>query len=119
GLVAAGLYPNPLPYADVVTTTTHKTLRRPPGGLILAKAIAEIAKKRNAALLPRAQGGPMLPHIPGPPAPSAIPAAAAPPADPGPAVSSPTSAKLWSCSTSSRRSYPQRHSNSWASPVPT
>src|SRR5476651_2561481 len=62
GLVAAGLYPNPLPYADVVTTTTHKTLRGPRGGLILAQANAEIEKKLNSAVFPGAQGGP-LEHV--------------------------------------------------------
>ena len=62
GLVAAGLYPNPLPYADVVTTTTHKTLRGPRGGLILAKSNAEIEKKLNAAVFPGAQGGPLM-HV--------------------------------------------------------
>lgn len=62
GLVAAGLYPNPLPYADVVTTTTHKTLRGPRGGLILAKANPEIEKKLNAAVFPGGQGGPLM-HI--------------------------------------------------------
>jgi glycine hydroxymethyltransferase len=62
GLVAAGLYPNPLPYADVVTTTTHKTLRGPRGGLILAKANPEIEKKLNAAVFPGAQGGPLM-HV--------------------------------------------------------
>ncbi len=62
GLVAAGLYPNPLPYADVVTTTTHKTLRGPRGGLILAKANEEIEKKLNAAVFPGAQGGPLM-HV--------------------------------------------------------
>jgi glycine hydroxymethyltransferase len=62
GLVAAGLYPNPLPYADVVTTTTHKTLRGPRGGLILAKANADIEKKLNAAVFPGAQGGPLM-HV--------------------------------------------------------
>ncbi len=49
GLVAAGLYPNPIPFADVVTTTTHKTLRGPRGGLILARANEEIEKKLNSA----------------------------------------------------------------------
>ena len=62
GLVAAGLYPNPLPYADVVTTTTHKTLRGPRGGLILAQANEEIEKKLNSAVFPGAQGGPLM-HV--------------------------------------------------------
>jgi glycine hydroxymethyltransferase len=62
GLVAAGLYPNPLPYADVVTTTTHKTLRGPRGGLILAKADAELEKKLNSAVFPGQQGGPLM-HV--------------------------------------------------------
>ena len=62
GLVAAGLYPNPLPYADVVTTTTHKTLRGPRGGLILAKHDEELEKKLNAAVFPGVQGGPLM-HV--------------------------------------------------------
>ncbi|MGH8349258.1 MAG: serine hydroxymethyltransferase [Pseudomonas sp.] len=62
GLVATGLYPNPLPYADVVTTTTHKTLRGPRGGLILARANAELEKKFNAAVFPGGQGGPLM-HV--------------------------------------------------------
>src|SRR4051812_7303540 len=62
GLVAAGLYPNPLPFADIVTTTTHKTLRGPRGGLILAKANEEIEKKLNSAVFPGAQGGPLM-HV--------------------------------------------------------
>ena len=62
GLVAAGLYPNPVPFADVVTTTTHKTLRGPRGGLILARANADIEKKLNAAVFPGAQGGPLM-HV--------------------------------------------------------
>ncbi len=60
GLVAAGLHPNPVPYADVVTTTTHKTLRGPRGGLILCKA--EFAKAIDKAIFPGMQGGP-LEHI--------------------------------------------------------
>ncbi len=62
GLIAAGIYPNPVPYADVVTTTTHKTLRGPRGGLILARANEEIEKKLNSAVFPGAQGGP-LEHV--------------------------------------------------------
>ncbi|MBU1283176.1 MAG: serine hydroxymethyltransferase [Gammaproteobacteria bacterium] len=62
GLVAAGLYPNPIPFADVVTTTTHKTLRGPRGGLILAKANPDIEKKLNSAVFPGAQGGPLM-HV--------------------------------------------------------
>ena len=61
GLVAAGLHPSPMPYADVVTTTTHKTLRGPRGGLILTNN-EEIAKKINKAIFPGIQGGPLL-HI--------------------------------------------------------
>lgn len=60
GLVAAGLHPNPVPVADVVTTTTHKTLRGPRGGLILAKQ--KYAKKINSAVFPGSQGGP-LEHV--------------------------------------------------------
>ena len=62
GLVAAGLYPNPLPHADVVTTTTHKTLRGPRGGLILARANDEITKKLNSMVFPGTQGGPLM-HV--------------------------------------------------------
>ncbi len=62
GLVAAGIYPNPVPYADVVTTTTHKTLRGPRGGLILAKANPELEKKFNSAVFPGGQGGPLM-HV--------------------------------------------------------
>ena len=57
GLVAAGEYPSPIPYADVVTTTTHKTLRGPRGGLILARENEEIHKKLNSAIFPGTQGG--------------------------------------------------------------
>jgi len=62
GLVAAGIYPNPVPIADVVTTTTHKTLRGPRSGLILAKSNPEIEKKLNSAIFPGAQGGPLM-HV--------------------------------------------------------
>jgi glycine hydroxymethyltransferase len=62
GLVAAGQYPNPVPIADVVTTTTHKTLRGPRGGLILAKQNEELAKKLNSAVFPAGQGGPLM-HV--------------------------------------------------------
>ncbi len=62
GLVAAGIYPNPVPFADVVTTTTHKTLRGPRGGLILAKASEDIGKKLNSAVFPGGQGGPLM-HV--------------------------------------------------------
>ena len=62
GLVAAGFYPNPLPHADVVTTTTHKTLRGPRGGLILARANEEITKKLNSLVFPGTQGGPLM-HV--------------------------------------------------------
>lgn len=62
GLVAAGLYPSPVPYADVVTTTTHKTLRGPRGGLILARANETLEKKLNSAVFPGMQGGPLM-HV--------------------------------------------------------
>lgn len=62
GLVAAGLYPSPIPYADVVTTTTHKTLRGPRGGLILARANEALEKKLNSAVFPGMQGGPLM-HV--------------------------------------------------------
>ncbi|MHC5226307.1 serine hydroxymethyltransferase [Ignatzschineria sp. LJL83] len=62
GLVAVGLYPNPIEYADVVTTTTHKTLRGPRGGLILSKNRPELAKKLNSAIFPGIQGGPLM-HV--------------------------------------------------------
>lgn len=62
GLVAAGLYPNPVNIADVTTTTTHKTLRGPRGGLILAKSNPEIEKKLNSAVFPGFQGGPLM-HV--------------------------------------------------------
>ena len=62
GLVAAGLYPNPIPHAHVVTTTTHKTLRGPRGGLILAAANPELEKKLNSVVFPGIQGGPLM-HV--------------------------------------------------------
>ncbi|HVC02753.1 MAG TPA: serine hydroxymethyltransferase [Steroidobacteraceae bacterium] len=62
GLVAAGVYPNPLPLADVVTTTTHKTLRGPRGGLILARPNEAIHKKLNSMVFPGIQGGPLM-HV--------------------------------------------------------
>ena len=62
GLVAAGLYPSPVPYADVVTTTTHKTLRGPRGGLILARRNELIEKKLQSAVFPGTQGGPLM-HV--------------------------------------------------------
>ena len=60
GLIAAGLHPSPVPYADIVTSTTHKTLRGPRGGIILAKS--ELGKKLNSAVFPGTQGGP-LEHV--------------------------------------------------------
>ncbi len=62
GLVAAGVYPSPIPYADVVTTTTHKTLRGPRSGLILARANEALEKQFNSAIFPGAQGGPLM-HV--------------------------------------------------------
>jgi glycine hydroxymethyltransferase len=62
GLVAAGIYPNPVPVADVVTTTTHKTLRGPRGGMILARANEAIEKKLNSLVFPGTQGGPLM-HV--------------------------------------------------------
>ncbi len=62
GLVAAGVYPSPISYADVVTSTTHKTLRGPRSGIILAKANPDVEKKLNSAIFPGAQGGPLM-HV--------------------------------------------------------
>ncbi len=62
GLVAAELYPSPIPFADVVTSTTHKTLRGPRSGIILARANEEIEKKLNSAVFPGSQGGPLM-HV--------------------------------------------------------
>ena len=60
GLVASGLYPNPVPLADVVTSTTHKTLRGPRGGLILARPHAQLHKKFDSMVFPGTQGGPLM-----------------------------------------------------------
>ncbi|WP_018416911.1 serine hydroxymethyltransferase [Teredinibacter turnerae] len=62
GLVAAGVYPSPVQIADVTTTTTHKTLRGPRGGIILAKSNPELEKKLNSAVFPGGQGGPLM-HV--------------------------------------------------------
>jgi len=62
GLVAAGLYPNPVPLADVTTTTTHKTLRGPRGGMILAPRRSELTERVDAAVFPGTQGGPLM-HV--------------------------------------------------------
>lgn len=62
GLVAAGLYPNPVPIADIVTSTTHKTLRGPRGGIILCKSNPEIEKKLSSMVFPGIQGGPLM-HV--------------------------------------------------------
>jgi len=62
GLIAVGLYPSPMSYADVVTTTTHKTLRGPRGGMIMARANEVIEKKLNSAVFPGTQGGPLM-HV--------------------------------------------------------
>jgi len=62
GLVAAGVYPNPVPHADVVTSTTHKTLRGPRGGIILAKANEALEKKCQSLVFPGTQGGPLM-HV--------------------------------------------------------
>ncbi len=62
GLVAVGLYPNPVPIADVTTTTTHKTLRGPRGGLILARENPELTKRLNSLVFPGTQGGPLM-HV--------------------------------------------------------
>lgn len=62
GLIAVGLYPSPMAYADVVTTTTHKTLRGPRGGMIMARANEVIEKKLNSAVFPGMQGGPLM-HV--------------------------------------------------------
>jgi len=62
GLVAAGVYPSPIPHADVVTSTTHKTLRGPRGGIILARANPEIEKKLQSMVFPGTQGGPLM-HV--------------------------------------------------------
>ena len=65
GLVAAGVYPSPVPYADAVTTTTHKSLRGPRGGLILARDNPEVSKKLQSLIFPGTQGGPLMHAIAG------------------------------------------------------
>lgn len=62
GLVAAGVYPNPVPHAHVVTSTTHKTLRGPRGGIILSQGESEVAKRLNSLVFPGTQGGPLM-HV--------------------------------------------------------
>jgi glycine hydroxymethyltransferase len=62
GLIAAGLYPSPVQIADVTTSTTHKTLRGPRGGIILAKSNPDLEKKLNSAIFPGTQGGPLM-HV--------------------------------------------------------
>ena len=62
GLVAAGLYPSPVPYADVVTSTTHKTLRGPRSGIIIARSNETLEKKLNSGVFPGSQGGPLM-HV--------------------------------------------------------
>lgn len=62
GLIAAGEYPNPVPYADVVTSTTHKTLAGPRGGIIIARSNPDLEKKLNSAVFPGGQGGPLM-HV--------------------------------------------------------
>ena len=62
GLIAAGLYPNPVPLADLVTTTTHKTLRGPRGGMLLARARSKLTERADEAVFPGTQGGPLM-HV--------------------------------------------------------
>lgn len=62
GLVAAGIYPNPVPYADIVTSTTHKSLRGPRGGIIFCKSNPDLEKKLNSMIFPGIQGGPLM-HV--------------------------------------------------------
>ncbi len=62
GLIAAGLYPNPVPLADLVTTTTHKTLRGPRGGMLLARSRSKLTERADEAVFPGTQGGPLM-HV--------------------------------------------------------